>query len=96
MKITQEQLTESSVSKSSRVTTVILSGVERKMHLPEMSVRGRFSGNKSGTAEHSALSLKSRDEALFLYTGRGGEVHLSNWEIKSNQDGRRRPVTGID
>ncbi len=70
VKITQEQLTESSVSKSSRVTTVILSGVERKMHLPEMSVRGRFSGNKSGTAEHSALSLKSRDEALFLYTGR--------------------------
>lgn len=71
VKITQEQLTESSVSKSSRVTTVILSGVERKMHLPEMSVRGRFSGNKSGTAEHSALSLKSGDKALFLYTGRG-------------------------
>lgn len=71
VKITQEQLTESSVSKSSRVTTVILSGVEREVHLPEMSVRGRFSGNKSGTAEHSALSLKSRDKALFLYTERG-------------------------
>lgn len=71
--ITQELPAESKASKRGRLTTVILSGIERQRNLSVMSVEWSFTtirvvvhDNKSGTAELYALSLLQRQSVFFL------------------------------
>lgn len=61
-----------------------------------MSVRGRISGNKSGTAEHSALSLNKRDKALFWYISEeGGTDYFRQVNSKNDRDSTERPVKAM-